>query len=115
VKGNLFVKPVVLDNAVVLRSLEKGLLSKSSLEAARKAIRKIIKKSGYLIIRVNAFMPVTSKPSEVRMGKGKGKISSYVCPVKAGHILFEIKSRDQSAAIKAFQRAAVKIKNSVTN
>jgi ribosomal protein L16/L10AE len=43
------------------------------LEAARKAIRKVVKKTGFLVIRASAYLPLTTKPSEVRMGKGKGK------------------------------------------
>jgi large subunit ribosomal protein L16 len=73
VKGNSINKPFLLTDNLTLKTCEKGLLSKESLEAARKAIKKIIKKNGQIVIRVNAFLPLTSKPSEVRMGKGKGK------------------------------------------
>jgi large subunit ribosomal protein L16 len=109
IKGNALNKSYNLTCNIVLRASEKGLLSKESLEAARKAIKKIIKKSGQIVIRANAFLPLTSKPSEVRMGKGKGKISAYVCPVKAGHILFELRNVDEGTAKKAFLRAAVKL------
>jgi len=63
-KGLSLNKSVVLNGNLVLRATEKGLVSKEALEAARKAIKKVIKKSGQIIIRANAFLPLTSKPSE---------------------------------------------------
>jgi large subunit ribosomal protein L16 len=83
IKGNSVNKSSVLTNNIVLRASEKGLLSKESLEAARKAIKKIIKKSGQIVIRAHAFLPLTSKPSEVRMGKGKGKDICICVPCKS--------------------------------
>jgi large subunit ribosomal protein L16 len=77
-KGISLNKSFILNGNLVLRAKEKGLVSKEALEAARKAIKKVIKKSGQIIIRANAFLPLTSKPSEVRMGKGKGK-SVFLC------------------------------------
>jgi large subunit ribosomal protein L16 len=56
-----------------LVSLRGGILTKEAIEAARKAIKRVIRKTCYLRIRVSAFLPITQKPSEVRMGKGKGK------------------------------------------
>lgn len=114
-KGQSIYASESLTGNIVLKAREQGLLSKESLEAARKAIKKVIKKSGQIIIRASAYLPLTSKPSEVRMGKGKGKISHYVYPIKAGHIIFELKNIDKGAARKALLRAAVKfsIKTSV--
>lgn len=53
--------------------LRGGLLSKEAIESARKAIKRVIRKTCFLRIRVAAFLPITQKPSEIRMGKGKGK------------------------------------------
>lgn len=64
---------------------------------------------GRIVMRVNAFLPVTKKPSEVRMGKGKGKIKGYVAPVSKGKILFEIRNVLPNTAVKALLRASVKL------
>ena len=77
---------------VALKAIQSGYISSEALEAARKAIRKGVKKTGRIIIRTAAFLPITKKPSEVRMGKGKGKIKGYVSPVTKGKVLFEIKN-----------------------
>lgn len=87
-KGNKMVSSCQLNGNVVIRSLEKGIITKASIEAARKAIKRVIRKNGQLIMRISAFLPITSKPNEVRMGKGKGKIVDYICPVKAGQYSF---------------------------
>jgi len=108
-KGKSVYQPEILNGNLVLKARENGLLSKESLEAARKAIKKVIKKSGQIIIRSAAYLPLTSKPSEVRMGKGKGKISHYVYPIKAGHVIFELRNTDKGSAKKALLRAAVKL------
>jgi large subunit ribosomal protein L16 len=109
VKGNCLVSASKLTGNIVLRSLEKGVVSKAALEAARKAIKKVIKKTGQLVLRTCAYLPITSKPSEVRMGKGKGKISDYVVPLKAGHVMFELKNVDEGMGVKALLRASVKL------
>jgi len=113
-KGNYFNKPFLLNNVIVLRSLEKGLIRKDAVEAARKAIKMVIKKAAFLIIRCAPYLPITSKPSEVRMGKGKGKVSDYVCPCRPGQILFSIVPvkfdlPTISLAKNALLRAAVKL------
>jgi len=99
-----------LTDNVSLQSVTGGLISAESIEAARKAIRKIVKRTASLIIRVKAFLPRTRKPSEVRMGKGKGKINHYVAVVRPGHVLFEISGNvTGSTAARALQRAASKL------
>lgn len=94
---------------VGLKALESGMISSKALESARMAIRKGTKKSGQLVLRANAYLPITKKPSEIRMGKGKGKIKGYVCPVPAGKILFELKNVSLSLAANAMRRGAVKL------
>jgi len=91
-------KPHVLDYKRIglmhgqygLRALEGSRLSSSQLESARRSIKKVIKKSGVLWIKFDVNLPVTKKPAEVRMGKGKGSYSHSVGIVKIGTILFEL-------------------------
>lgn len=90
-KANIVAANRGLTGNYVLKAVSKGMVTKEALEAARKAIKRVIKKNGQLLTRGKAFLPITSKPSEVRMGKGKGKISNYVYPAKIGNILFEIR------------------------
>nr|YP_009004111.1 ribosomal protein L16 [Tsukubamonas globosa]BAO51953.1 ribosomal protein L16 [Tsukubamonas globosa] len=67
-----------------------GRITARQIEAARKTINRRIKKIGKLWIRIFPDLPVSSKPNEVRMGKGKGSVDYWVCKVKAGRVLFEL-------------------------
>ena len=73
-----------------LRAQTAGRIKSNQLEAARKTMSRAIKKTGKLWIRVFPDMPYTSKPAEVKMGKGKGDVEGYVVPVRPGRILFEV-------------------------
>jgi large subunit ribosomal protein L16 len=108
-KAYLLEKRVQNTQNVALQATASGMVSAASIEAARKAIRKAVKKTGQVVMRTWAYLPITKKPAEVRMGKGKGKIDSYVSPVPAGKILFEIRNVSISMATKALQRAATKL------
>jgi large subunit ribosomal protein L16 len=74
-----------------LKSIEKGYLNFKQIEAARKAIIKQIKKISKLYIKIIPNLGITKKPAETRMGKGKGNIIDWVCAIKPGKILFEIR------------------------
>jgi large subunit ribosomal protein L16 len=73
-----------------IKVLRSGRISAQQLETLRKAILKKIKGRGKVWIRVFPYLPVTSKPAEVRMGKGKGSVSYWCFPVNAGRILLEL-------------------------
>lgn len=73
-----------------LRVTKPGRIKSNQIEAARKVIKRQIKKQGNLYIRVFPHIPVTKKPLEVRMGKGKGSVSHWVARVKKNQILFEL-------------------------
>ena len=92
-----------------IQSLSCGRLSASCIEAARRAMTRKLKRTGQIWIRVFADLGVSQKPAEVRMGKGKGQINHWVCPVKKGQILFEINGVSASLALQAVQLAQHKL------
>jgi len=92
-----------------LKSLESGFISARQLEAARQAIARKIKKKGKLWIKVYPNLPITKKPTEVRMGKGKGNISHWAAKIKGGSILFEVCGINKKTAIKAFKTGSAKL------
>jgi len=92
-----------------LRALETGRLTSKQIEAARQAISRKIKKKGKLWIRIFPQLAVSAKPNEVRMGKGKGAFSFWVCPIKAGKILYEIKGLSIAVAKEALYAGASKL------
>lgn len=95
---------------IVLYSREYGFLSKEEVEAARKIIRKKTYKKSQLFIMALPYIPVTRKPREVRMGKGKGKISEYGAFARPGKPLFELR-RDNvyPSVLDAFRSAQRKL------
>lgn len=92
-----------------LKSMESGLLTSRQLEAARKAVTGATKRGGKMWIRVFPDKPITKKPLEVRMGKGKGAVDHYSAVVKSGKILFELSGVEKSVAEEAFRVAAAKL------
>ncbi len=92
-----------------LQSIENCWLTARQIEAARVAINKYLKKSGKLWIRVFPYKPVTKKPVEVRMGKGKGDPEFYVDVIKRGKILFEIEGVTPDIAHQALKNAMGKL------
>lgn len=92
-----------------LKSLECRRISEKQLMASEAVLKKQIKKLGTLWTRVFCDLPVTSKPVEVRMGKGKGSIDHWVTRVKKGKILFEIGGVSPELAKRAFAQAAFKL------
>ncbi|ADD67179.1 ribosomal protein L16 [Denitrovibrio acetiphilus DSM 12809] len=87
----------------------KGKLTSRQIEAARIAINRYLKRGGKVVIRIFPHKPVTSKPLEVRQGKGKGAVEFYVAPVKEGTILYEVGGVTEEQAREAFRRAAHKL------
>ncbi len=92
-----------------LKAMEPDRLTARQIEAARRAISRHIKRAGRLWIRVFPDVPVTSKPAEVRMGKGKGAPEFWAARVKPGRILFELDGVPHDVAKGAFERAAAKL------
>ncbi|GFM34335.1 50S ribosomal protein L16 [Desulfovibrio subterraneus] len=94
---------------VGLKALEHGKLSNQQIEAARIAMIRHIKRGGQVWIRVFPDRVKTSKPLEVRQGKGKGAPCGWFAPVKPGRVLYEIKGVDIELAKEALSRAAYKL------
>ena len=92
-----------------LKALEPGRISNRQIEAARVAMTRAIKRGGKIWIRVFPDKPITKKPQETRMGKGKGAPEQWVAVVKSGRILFEMEGVDATAARAAMRLAAAKL------
>ena len=92
-----------------LQSLEPGWITARQIEAARVALTRHIKRGGKVWIRLFPDKPITKKPAETRMGKGKGAPEAWVAVVKPARILFEMEGVDEKTARDAFRLAADKI------
>ena len=92
-----------------LKAMEPCWLTNKQIEAARVAIGRHVKRMGKMWIRVFPDKPVTKKPAETRMGKGKGAPEGWVCVVKPGRILFELDGVPVALAREAMQLAASKL------
>ena len=92
-----------------LQTLQPGHLTARQIEAARVAITRAVKKAGKLYIRIFPDKPITKKPAETRMGKGKGGNEGYVAVVKPGRVLFELAGVDEKLAREAFTHAHHKL------
>jgi large subunit ribosomal protein L16 len=92
-----------------LKSLQRGRITARQIEAARRAITRHVKRSGKMWIRIFPDKPITKKPLEVRMGKGKGSVEYWVAEIKPGTILYEINGVPENVARQAFKLAAAKL------
>ena len=92
-----------------LKAAECGWISARQIEAARVALIRHVKRGGKLWIRIFPDKPVTKKPAETRMGKGKGSPEYWVAVVKPGRILYEMEGINESIAREAFRLAAHKL------
>lgn len=92
-----------------LKSLEAGRLTSNQIESARKTISRTLGKTGRLWIRVFPDMPITQKPAEVKMGKGKGDIKAYIARVKPGQVLFEVDGVTPATAKESLRKAGTKL------
>jgi large subunit ribosomal protein L16 len=92
-----------------LKALTPDRVTARQIEAARRAITREMKRLGQLWIRIFPDVPVSDKPAEVRMGKGKGDIEFWVARVKPGRIMFEIGGVSEEVARKAFALGAAKL------
>lgn len=92
-----------------LKTLEPGWITSRQIEAARIAVTRYMKREGKVWIRIFPDKPVTSKPAEVRMGKGKGAVSHWVAVVRPGRIMFEADGVPLDVAKEALRLAAQKL------
>ena len=92
-----------------LQALEKGRISARQIEAARIAMTRYIKRGGKIWIRIFPDKPITKKPLETRMGKGKGAPDQWVAVIKPGRIMYEMEGVPLDVATEAFRLAAHKL------
>ncbi|HQR95054.1 MAG TPA: 50S ribosomal protein L16 [Thiotrichales bacterium] len=92
-----------------LKSVDRGHLTSRQIESARRALTRSVKRGGKIWIRVFPDKPITQKPLEVRMGKGKGSVEYWVAQIQPGKILYEIQGVSEEAAREAFALASAKL------
>lgn len=108
-KGNAQRGATVAFGSFGLKALESVWLTNRQIESARQAMTRAMKREGNVWIRVFPDKPITKKPAEVRMGKGKGSLEYYAAVVKPGLILFEAEGVPLEVAQRAFELAAQKL------
>ncbi|WCL55640.1 50S ribosomal protein L16 [Gimibacter soli] len=92
-----------------LKATAPGRVTARQIEAARRALTRHMKRQGKVWIRIFPDVPVSSKPTEVRMGKGKGSPEYWACRVKPGRVMFEVDGVSEEIARGGFERAAAKL------
>ncbi len=92
-----------------IKAMEPGWVSARQIEAARVALTRYMKRGGKIWIRIFPDKPITAKPAETRMGKGKGSLSGWVAVVRPGRILYEMDGVSQEVAQEAFRLASHKL------
>ena len=100
---------VVNEGEYGLQTLEAGLITANQIEAARIAMTRYIKRGGKVWIKIFPNKPISKKPAETRMGKGKGAVEYWVAPVKPGRILLELADVTEDIAREALRLAAHKL------
>jgi large subunit ribosomal protein L16 len=92
-----------------LKATERGRVSARQIEAARRAMTRKVKRNGKIWIRIFPDVPISSKPLEVRMGKGKGNVDYWCSKVQPGTVLYEMEGVSEELAREAFRLAANKL------
>lgn len=92
-----------------LKALERAWVTNRQIEAGRRSITRYVKRGGKVWIRIFPDKPLTAKPAETRMGKGKGAVEGWVAVVKPGRILYEMKGVSEAEAREAMRLAAHKL------
>jgi len=92
-----------------LQALDRGWLTTHQIEAARVAVTRHLKRRGQIWLRIFPDKPITSKPLETRMGKGKGNLEDWVAVVRPGNMIMEVSGCSETVAREALSRAASKI------
>ena len=92
-----------------IQALEAGMITSNQIESARIAMTRHVKRGGKVWIKLFPDKPITKKPAETRMGKGKGAVEYWVAPVKPGRIMFEMSGVAEPVARRALELAAYKL------
>lgn len=92
-----------------IKAMEGKRIRSNQIEAARKVLSRTIGKTGKLWIRIFPDMPYTSKPAEVKLGKGKGDLAGYVAAVKPGRVIFEVDGVSEAVAREALRKSGTKL------
>ena len=112
-KGRLskfeFKANILKFGTIGLKAAESGTITARQIEAARQAIVRKSKRKGKIWIRIFPCLPITRKPTEVRMGKGKGSVAYWAAKVKSGTVLFEMCGVENNRAIPAFKTGGAKL------
>jgi large subunit ribosomal protein L16 len=109
IKGNATRGAVMAFGSFGLKTMDEGFITSRQIEAARIAVTRFMKREGKVWIRIFPDKPITSKPAEVRMGKGKGAPSHWVACVRPGRIMFEAEGVSMEVAKEALRLAAQKL------
>jgi len=109
VKGKAVRGSTVAFGDYGLKSLDSGWITDRQIEAARVAMTRFIKRGGKIYIRIFPDKPITKKPAETRMGKGKGAPEGWVAVIRPGRVLYEIEGVEESVAQEAFRLASHKL------
>ncbi|CDA16626.1 MAG: 50S ribosomal protein L16 [Clostridia bacterium] len=109
VRGKAMRGNKVTDGEYGIQSLELGFITSNQIEAARVAMTRYIKRGGKVWIKIFPDKPITKKPAETRMGKGKGAVEYWVAAVKPGRVMFEIAGVPEETAREALRLAANKL------
>jgi large subunit ribosomal protein L16 len=112
-KFNIINKTNTLDGLkhgiIGLKALDSGRISSNHIFACRQTMNKIMKKFGQVKINLIADTPISKKPIEIRMGKGKGAVDHWISKVNSGSVLFEIETNSKILAIKALRAAQLRL------
>ena len=109
IKGNAHRGSQIAFGSFGIKSMDEGFLTSRQIEAARIAVTRYMKREGKVWIRVFPDKPITSKPAEVRMGKGKGALDHWVAVIRPGRVLFEAEGVPYDVAKEALRLAAQKL------
>ncbi len=108
-RGLAYKGSTISFGSFALKSMDHGRLTNRQIEAARIAMTRYMKREGKVWIRIFPDKPITSKPAEVRMGKGKGALDHYVAQIQPGRIMFEMDGVPLETAQEALRLAAQKL------
>ena len=108
-KNNANSGNTVCFGSFALQALNRGYLTNRQIESARRVITRALKRGGQIWIRVFPDKPITKRPAETRMGKGKGAVDSWVMPIHPGRVLYEIEGVQESVALEALRLAGYKL------
>jgi large subunit ribosomal protein L16 len=108
-KGVDFCANQVSFGSIGLQASGRGFITTRQLEAARRVITRSVKRGGKIWIRVFPDKPITKRPAETRMGKGKGAVDTWVAVIRPGRVLYEVEGVDLDVAEKALRLAGAKL------